>query len=135
MADDGLALHEATSGNAAQAVGWSAANPFIFAGMDVRRAKALDPGGDRLAAVPVSDACRLFPKARLWVVNVTGQPTVLSQGTACPVREITVPRLQHLDPEDLARGGKDFARLIAAGRSAAAAALSGTPTWQTTSRQ
>jgi NTE family protein len=120
---DGLALVDATAGNTAQAVGWSAANPFIFEGLDVRKVKGIDPGGDRLSAAPASDACRLFPDARLLVINVTGQPLVVSRDVACPIVEVTVPRLQGLDGDEVARGGKDYLRLIEAGRKAVVQAL------------
>jgi NTE family protein len=132
---DGLALVDAVAGNTAQAVGWSAANPFIFEGLDVRKAQGIDPGGDRLSAAPASDACRLFPDARLLVVNVSGQPLAVRRDVGCPILEVTVPRLHDLNADDVARGGKDYLRLVEAGRQAAAKALGQAPKWRLAARQ
>jgi predicted acylesterase/phospholipase RssA len=86
----GVTLVTARSGSVAEAVGGSVANPFLFPGLDVGKAAALDPGADRAAAVPVEEACRVFPGANLLVINVTGQPSFFSAKMACPLLEVAV---------------------------------------------
>jgi predicted acylesterase/phospholipase RssA len=119
----GVELVAARSGDLAEAVGGSVANPFLFPGLSVRDASALDPGADRAAATPIDDACRLFPKAEILAVNVTGHPAFYSPGMRCPLREVTVAP-QGVSAEDLLRAGPGFERAVAAGYRAMAAALS-----------
>ena len=75
---DGLVMVDARSGNLAQAIGKSIANPFIFRNLDVVAAGQIDPGGDRVAMTPVYDACRVFPGRRIIALNVTGQPAFVA---------------------------------------------------------
>lgn len=89
-AGEGLRLVIDRSGDLAQAVGGSIANPFVFQDVDVASAPALDPGSDRLAATPVEDACRLFPDSNLLVVNVSGTPAVRGDSASCPMREVLI---------------------------------------------
>jgi NTE family protein len=124
---DGIMLIDERSGPVAEAIGRSIANPYIFPDLDVSRAPGLDPGMDRLAAVPVSDACRLFPGARLWVVNVTGTPAVFDHGITCDVREIRVDPGPISLPEAFAQGPARAA-VIEAGHRAATQALASAPT-------
>lgn len=72
-----------TSGNLADAVASSAANPFIFQDVKLRAGERLDPGADRVAAIPVDDACRFAPDAQLIVINLR-QSGVLQRGHAVP---------------------------------------------------
>ncbi|MBM4342368.1 MAG: patatin-like phospholipase family protein [Deltaproteobacteria bacterium] len=118
----GLRLVTVVAGNAADAIGASAANPLIFEDIDLKVAARIDPGADRLSALPVSDACRLFPGARLIAVNVTGEPMALAAGVACPVQHIVVARRPVIDREEAAQGGAEFDRLVAEGEAAAASA-------------
>jgi len=85
---EGIALVDERAGPLAEAVGRSIANPYIFPKLDVQHAPGLDPGMDRMAAIPVADACRLFPGAALLVVNVTDAPAVFDRSIACEVLEI-----------------------------------------------
>ena len=85
---DGVALVDERHGSLAEAIGRSVANPYVFPGLDVARAPGLDPGMDRMAAIPVADACRLFPGATLWIVNVTGAPAVYDRTLGCDTHEI-----------------------------------------------
>jgi NTE family protein len=62
-----------TSGSAAAAIGHSVANPFIFTDVKVRPGARLDPGIDRVSAIPLEDACKLRPDAHFVVSNVTDQ--------------------------------------------------------------
>ena len=86
----GVSLVTARAGNVAEAVGGSVANPFLFPHLDVGKEKALDPGGDRAAAIPVEEACRVFPGANLLAINVTGQPSFFSSRMTCPLLEVAV---------------------------------------------
>lgn len=101
---DGVTLVDERRGSLAEAIGRSIANPYIFPDLDVSRAPGLDPGMDRLAAVPVTDACRLFPGARLWVVNVTEAAAVFGRDLPCDVREIRVVTGPITLPEAFAQG-------------------------------
>lgn len=114
----GLVLVTVRSGNVAHAVGASAANPLIFDDVDIKTAAQIDPGADRLSAVPVSDACRLFPDARLIAINVTGEPLAVAAETRCPVEHIVVPRRPSIDRADAAKGGPEFDRLVGDGEAA-----------------
>ncbi len=114
----GLQLVTVQRGTVAEAAGASAANPLIFEDVDLKTAARIDPGADRLSALPVSDACRLFPDARLIALNVTGEPMALAAGMTCPVQEIAVPRRPAIDRQDAAQGGAEFDRLVAEGEAA-----------------
>jgi hypothetical protein len=105
------------SGNLAEAVSESIANPFIFGDVDPKSARAIDPGADRVAAVPVEDACRLFPGARLIVSNVTGQAPLFSADMHCPFTEIRVELSVSHDAMNPQSPG--FAAAVVAGRVAA----------------
>lgn len=113
---DGFEYVVARDGNLAKAVGNSIANPLLFKGKDIRKADGLDPGLDRAAAVPVDDACRLFPDARLIAINVTRESAFFSSEMKCPLVEIRVDvgtvdvkELTKLDAhfEDVVRRGYD----------------------------
>jgi NTE family protein len=90
-AGNGLQLVTARAGNLAEAVGGSVANPFLFPNLDVGRAETLDPGADRAAALPVEEACRVFPGANLLAINASGQPAFYTAKMTCPLLEVTVP--------------------------------------------
>lgn len=86
----GFRMVSATTGNIANAVGNSAANPLIFQDSDPKKDRELDPGLDRVAAVPVEDACKMFPRARLLAINVTDEPAFYSASMNCPLVEVRV---------------------------------------------
>lgn len=86
---DGLLLVTPRRGTLASAVSASIANPFVFSDVDVTRGP-LDPGGDRVAAVPVEDAFAAFRPARLIVINVTGEPALYSKRVTAVVDEVMV---------------------------------------------
>lgn len=114
---DGLDPHYVDRGDLAEAVGNSIANPFIFRDVNVRRRRRLDPGGDREQAVPVDEACRRFPDARLIVINVTDHPSLRTAEMTCPVVEVRVPPTPYAD-EVIARGGAAFNDVVRAGYDA-----------------
>ena len=110
------------SGDLAQAVGASIANPFVFDDVDVTHAPKIDPGSDRVAATPVEDACRLFPDANLLVVNISGAPAFTSSSMRCPVREVMID-VAAPSPEAFLQGGDVFDRAWTVGHDAVTAAL------------
>jgi NTE family protein len=111
------------TGNVAGAVGASIANPLIFPRFDPRVTGVLDPGVDRVAATPVDDACRLFPDARLLVVNASGKPVFVSTRMNCPVLEIDVPSQVANAPRVLIGKDPDFSAVVKSGYAAATHAL------------
>ncbi|MEO0322244.1 MAG: patatin-like phospholipase family protein [Myxococcota bacterium] len=111
-----------TEGPLSEAVGRSIANPLIFDDVDLRRRGVLDPGADRVSAVPVEDACAVFPGARLLVINVTSEPAFYREGIGCAVKEVRV-EVPGYDAEDVAGLGPDFEGLADAGYAATCAAL------------
>ena len=113
------------SGDLARAVAASVANPLIFTRLDPRRTGVLDPGVDRVAAIPVDDACRMFPDSRLIVINVTGKPAFVSNKMNCPVVEVDVSG-EVVNPAKVLVGQEpDFTEVVNAGYRAALAVLSG----------
>jgi hypothetical protein len=122
---DGLRLVVDRTGDVAHAVGASIANPFVFDDVDVTRAPALDPGSDRIAATPVDDACRLFPRSNLLVVNVGGAPAVVTMAAAsCAIREVMID-VPLVPPESLLGRDPAFEAAWRSGYDAVAAALRG----------
>jgi predicted acylesterase/phospholipase RssA len=111
----GVALVRATTGSLAHAVAMSANNPMLFPGTEVRQGTQLDPGADRVARVPVEDACTTFPGARLLVVNVTGEPAFYRPGLACDVIEVRIPPGQ-ASVEAFTGTGPEFEHLVERGR-------------------
>lgn len=120
----GLSLVVDRSGDLAEAVGASIANPFVFDDVDVKSARAIDPGGDRVAATPVQEACRLFPDANLLVINISGAPAFYDAAMRCPIRETTI-EVEAPAPEAFFTGGPAFDRAWRAGYDATRTALAG----------
>lgn len=117
-----LVLVAVARGPVASAVVRSIANPFIFEGFDPVAAGYVDPGADRLAAVPVEDTCKLFPQARLLAINASGQSVVHSEAMKCPLREVRV-ELGAVSPEALSGRHDDFDRVVRLGFEATQTAL------------
>jgi hypothetical protein len=109
----------AREGDLAHAVAASANNPLLFEGTELRE---LDPGADRVAAVPVYDACALFPHARLLTLNVTSEPAFYGKDLPCEVVEIRIAGAEP-PPEALEGEGDAFERIYEAGFDATRAAL------------
>lgn len=110
----GLTLVTVRQGDLAQAITRSVANPFIFPDFDPVQAGYVDPGADRMVAVPVQDACQLFPKSRLLAVNLTGHPIVYSKDMTCPLLEVRVD-VGPVDTKAMTGDNKEFERVVAAG--------------------
>lgn len=108
-------------GPLAELVAASANNLLIF-GDPIEQGAKIDPGSDRLAKVPVVDACEAFPDAHLLVVNVTGEPA-FTNGVTCPFTEIRIaPRVWQKAEFEEAFAGKGvvFDEVVAKGRAAMA---------------
>ena len=120
--DNGLAVVVARTGNVADAVGRSIANPFIFSNLDVVKQGQVDPGADRPSMTPVDEACRLFPDSNLLAINVTDEPAFYRAEMRCPLREVRVDP-GPLDAEAVFRLQADFTRAVKAGFDATALAL------------
>jgi len=119
---NGVALVTARAGSLAEAVGGSVANPFLFPNLDVGKAEALDPGADRAAAMPIEEACRIFPGANLLAINVTGQPSFHTSKMTCPVLEVTVAPTG-LPPEEVLAFGAPYEQAVDRGFAATLQAL------------
>lgn len=120
----GVAHQNMRHGPLAELVAASANNLLIF-GDPIEQGAKIDPGTDRLAKVPIVDACEAFPDAHLLVVNVTGEPA-FSGGVNCPFTEIRIaPRVwQKAEFADAFAGkGAVFDEVVAKGRAATAAAF------------
>ena len=106
----------------AQAVGKSIANPKIFQNFDAVEKGYLDPGTDRMARVPIDDACAKHPDSRILAVNVSGQPARYDSGLKCPVLEVRVDGAPV--PQDALLGtGPEFAEIVERGRASVLHAL------------
>jgi len=114
---NGLTLVTVRQGDLAQAITRSIANPFIFPDFDPVQAGYVDPGADRMVGVPVQDACRLFPKARLLAVNVSGHPIVYSKEMTCPLLEVRVD-VDPVNANAMTGDNGEFERVVAAGYQA-----------------
>lgn len=85
---DGVKLDVRTSGNLADAVASSVNNPYLFRGTSLER---VDPGGDRLAAVPLTDACSTFEPSLIIAINVTGDAAIRTADMHCETLVVDVP--------------------------------------------
>jgi predicted acylesterase/phospholipase RssA len=119
QAGDKVAFYEAKSGNVAAAVGASIANPLIFSALDVRSGGPIDPGLDRVAAVPIEQACASFPDHLMVAVNVTREPPFVSARMNCPTYEIAVD-VHSTSPNAALSSPEAFASTVSAGREAMA---------------
>ncbi len=84
----GVELVVSTDEPAATAVAGSVNNPFLFPGTSLEH---VDPGTDRIAAVPVVEAYKTFSPDRIIAVNVTGNDAVVTAAVRARVEEIHVP--------------------------------------------
>jgi NTE family protein len=118
--EQGLRRVTVTRGPVADAVAASAANPFLFKDATLER---IDPGADRVSAVPVHDACALFPRSRLIAINVTEEPAFYRTDMDCEVWEVRV-ELEAPAVEALRGSGPAFDAAYAAGYDAVVRELS-----------
>ena len=118
----GVVARRADSGPLAAAVGASVANPLIFSTLAVGPGRPIDPGGDRVSATPIQDACAAFPDANLLAINVTGQPIFTDASMTCPVLEVRIDP-QPAAAEEIMALGDGYRRIVDGGRAATRAAL------------
>ena len=124
-AENSLRMVVDRSGSLATAVGASAANPFIFSDLNPRSMQQLDPAADRLAAVPIGQACEEHPGARLIVINVMGDSPPRLADQSCEVLEVQVRIPSGVDLRAAIQPGPVFRQVVEVGRSATASVLSG----------
>lgn len=93
------------SGDLAEAIARSANNPFIFKS---DKLVYIDPGIDRMSAIPVEDACRTFRPDRVIAVNVTGDPVIFSRDMTCKVTEVKLNIPDFRPEEELGGSGRNF---------------------------
>ncbi len=111
---EGVVRVVATEGNAAEAVSRSVNNPYMFEGTDL---SFVDPGMDRMSAVPIEEAFSAFQPDRIIAINTTGAPAVFSANVSCPVEEIAVELIPDINAENALRGeDPDFFRLYDEGK-------------------
>ncbi len=108
------------SGDLAEAVARSANNPFIFKNAEL---DYIDPGIDRISAVPVEDAFRVFKPDRIIAVNVTGDPIFYSRNVSASVIEVSLNIPAFKPEEELAGTGRNFGWLYKVGYDGTTAAL------------
>jgi NTE family protein len=118
----GVVARRAERGPLAAAVGASVANPLIFSTLAIGPGRPIDPGGDRVSATPVQDACAAFPDANLLAINVTGQPIFTDATMKCPLLEVRLAP-PPVAAEEIMSLGDSYRRLVADGRAAMRAAL------------
>jgi len=93
----------------------SIANPFLFSDIKAEDGTRIDPGADRVSAVPLQAACELHPDMQFLVSNVTGSPAFLGKGTSCSFQELKFSPLK-VDASRAIRGKEpELRRLILAG--------------------
>jgi predicted acylesterase/phospholipase RssA len=100
------------SGDLAEAIARSTNNPFIFKSGQL---DYIDPGIDRMSAIPVEDACRTFQTERIVAVNVTGDSTYYSRQMTCKVTEVKLNIPDFRPEEELSGSGRNFEWLYRVG--------------------
>lgn len=101
--DNGIEFITLTDGNAAYAVGNSINNPYIFKNTDLNR---LDPGADRISAIPVVEAFKTFNPDRIIVVNVTNNEPIITQEVNCEIKIINISPIEI--PDEAFYGGNEY---------------------------
>ena len=71
--------------------------------------RPIDPGGDRVSATPIQDACAAFPDANLLAINVSGQPIFTDATMKCPLLEVRIDP-QPVAPEEIMALGDGYRR-------------------------
>lgn len=115
---DGARVREAPgSMSLSEAVTTSIANPLLFTDIVLESGLHMDPGMDRLSAIPALLACRRYQASNLLVLNATADEIFSYPGMPCRVREVRVDVGLAFDHADLFRGGRAFQTLMAYGRA------------------
>ncbi len=119
-----LNFFPALNGNLAAHVSGSINHPGIFTGKPLSETEKIDPGLDRMSAIPVDQACKVFGPAYLIVVNVTTDNILYTPTMQCQFREIKIPPAANINIEQAMMGASpDFDILYKLGYNAVTAAL------------
>jgi predicted acylesterase/phospholipase RssA len=87
------------------AVARSVNNPFLFPDTSL---EYVDPGTDRIAAVPIQEADARFAPDRIIAINVTDAPAVVATSVDAIIEEIRIPNLGDTPVEALDPGTTFF---------------------------
>lgn len=122
LTDSGAQARIVTGGDLATEVARSIANPLIFGDLKAEAGARIDPGLDRVAAVPVQMACDVFPEHQFVVSNVTEDEVYVAERMTCPYQQVKIPNVA-VDPVSAMTGGAGFDALVEAGYEAAKAGI------------
>jgi len=95
----GIELNTIATGNLASAISRSSNNPFIFKNTSL---KHIDPGLDRISAVPIEDAIKHFKPDIVIAINVTGEPAVYYEYDKCRIIEVLID-VDDIEIEDMTK--------------------------------
>lgn len=98
-----------THGNLANAIAGSISNPYIF---NLNNNIRIDPGIDRNAATPISDACSTFRPDIIIAINVTGKKAIFDSNQPCKVMEIELNYSLTDEKEVILGRGNEYETLI-----------------------
>lgn len=107
-----VSIEKSDKGNLAEAVGKSIANPHVFQNFNAVKEGYLDPGVDRVSAIPINDTCILFPDSRILAINVTGKPAYDYSNIKCPVLEVKIAYDEAPELESLLNFGPEFEKIV-----------------------
>jgi NTE family protein len=108
---EGLKMLIASKGNLAEAVSRSSNNPFIF---EKTNFQYIDPGSDRLASIPIEEACLHFKPTHIIAINVTGNKSVYQKGLDCNIKEIYI-EMKDPPKESIKGVGEEFEKVYKVG--------------------
>ncbi len=119
LTDSGAVTVAERGGLLADAIATSIANPLLFSDLSATRGRKIDPGLDRVSAIPVEAACEMFPGHQLLVSNVIGGEIFTSRAMNCPYQEIKVPPVIVDATAAMSAMDPAFGQLVTAGYQAA----------------
>ncbi len=112
----GMDLIISKNENLAHAISKSANNPFIFKNTGFNK---IDPGADRIAAIPIEDACKYFNPTNIIVINVSGNDPVWTSEMNCPITLINIQFENNINFENVIKAnGLDFQKIVELGYKA-----------------
>ena len=105
----GVKLNIEKSGNLSRAIIASISNPYIF---NLPNNNKIDPGIDRTAATPISDACLTFHPEIIIAINVTGNKSIYDKNLNCKVIEIELETFIKNETDVILGRGPEYNSLI-----------------------
>ncbi|TGM42624.1 esterase [Leptospira biflexa] len=96
-------------GNLAHAISGSISNPYIFS---LNNNSRIDPGIDRSASTPISDACSTFKSDIIIGINVSGKKAIYEESLSCKVLVIDLNYQIPNDSEIILGKGNEYETLI-----------------------